>query len=132
MAFDVVGINPSSPYSKCLRFNIWKWNDLRLVLRKFYFFNEVDEYGFMSNDGYVINGLALENLIRILNHVKIISELEPHNENWLLDKIYQSSENLDMVAYHDDFPEFDSGKLSHSDVKIFLLFLSGCDGFKIM
>lgn len=131
MAFDIVGINPKKTYSKCLRFNIWKWNDLRLVLKKFHFFNEVDEHSFMANDSYVISGKQLENLVLILTHVKLISEIETSNQNWFLDKIYQSSENLDIVIYHGDCPGFNGGKLNYSDIQILLMFLSGCDGFEI-
>lgn len=131
MAFDIVGINPQKAHSKCLRFNIWKWNDLRLVLKKFHFFNDVDEHCFMSNDGYIVSGEQLKNLISILTHVKLISEIESGNQDWFLEKIYQSSENIDIVVYHGDCPGFNGGKLNYSDILILLLFLSGCDGFEI-
>jgi len=131
MAFDIFGIKPRRAHSQCLRFNIWKWNDLRLVLRAFGFFDDVDETLFMSNDGYVISGQTHNKMISILLYVSKTCEIESNNTNWFLKKIYSNPLYSDLVAHHGDCPGSNEGQFSYSDLRIFILFLSDCDGFEI-
>jgi len=56
MAFDLYGITDSIDNGFVLRFNIWKWNDVRLVLQGCGFFQKADQSKFMTNDGYLVSG----------------------------------------------------------------------------
>lgn len=56
MAFDLYGINESEDNGFVLRFNIWKWNDVRLIMEGRKLFEKGDESKFMTNDGYIISG----------------------------------------------------------------------------
>lgn len=56
MAFDLYGMNESKNNGFVLRFNIWKWNDVRLILEQCMFFEKGDQSKFMTNDGYIISG----------------------------------------------------------------------------
>lgn len=131
MAFDIFGINPKKAHSKCLRFNIWKWNDLRVILRHFYIFDNIDEHKFMSNDSYHITQNNFSKIKDILHYIKIMSEIDGGNPNWIFDKIYSHESNTDFVSYHGDCPGFNGGQFGYSDLAVLLLFLSDCEGFEI-
>lgn len=131
MAFDIVGINPKRAHSKCLRFNIWKWNDLRIILKHFRIFDVIDEPKFMSNDSYCVTGNNFNKIKDALNYIKLVSEIDNENPNWFFHKIYSHKANADFVSYHGDCPGFNGGQFGHSDLIIFILFLSDCEGFEI-
>ncbi len=132
MAFDIYGINPRKSHSSCLRFNIWKWNDFRILLRHEGFFLHANERKFMSNDGYLIDGHIFSEFNKSVHSIfeknKKLSNQDGLNSYF--DQIY-SEVDKSLVSYHGEMGSGHGQNFGQIDIHVVSLFVKDCDGFTI-
>lgn len=131
MAFDLYGINPRRSHSTCIRFSIWKWNDLRLLLRDAGMFLCFNEQKFMSNDGNIIEASSFETMKNILFDIN-----EKFNNSLgasisYFDEMYAKFNSEGLTPYHEEIGSSGGYRFTYIDLKLMILFTSDCDGFSI-
>jgi hypothetical protein len=130
MAFDIYGIEPRKSHSVCLRFNIWKWNDFRHLLKMYKLFDHIDERGFMSNDGYRVTDNKFE-LFKLAVH-EINSKIKFSADSGICYfESFYSELDSDLIQYHGEIGSSAGQNFSYADMKLISLFVVDCDGFVI-
>jgi hypothetical protein len=131
MAFDLYGINPRRSHSSCVRFSIWKWNDLRLILREGGMFENFNEQKFMSNDGHVVDGdnFFIFKAILLDTNEKFDRSISLNNSYF--SDIYEKFNLAGLTPYQEDMGSSGGYRFGHIDLKLMILFTSDCDGFSI-
>ena len=129
MAFDIYGIGGQLTHEMCLRFNVWKWNDVRLLLNEFNLFLILDESLFMANDGYEIKGEKYYPLIKTVREIYDIEYIfNKSGKSWITSKL----ESLSEVRKYSKSPSYGAeGQLSMSDINLLYILLGYHDGIKI-
>ena len=129
MAFDIYGLGGSQTHEMCLRFNIWKWNDIRLLLNEFNLFLILDESLFMANDGYEITGEKYYPLIKTVRDIYDIEyTFKASGKSWITSKL----ESLSEVRKYSKSPSYGSeGQLSLLDINLLYILLGCHDGIRI-
>ncbi len=135
LAFDIFGINKINNEGGkdfCLRFNVWKWNDLRVLLREFNMFSVIDEARFMANDGYVIHGNDASNLFNAIANISKIEKVFRFNgHSWIsdiLNKDYNSHlREYSLSPMYDGMDQF-----GMPDIDLLCILTSRFGGIKIL
>ncbi len=135
MAFDIFGINKINNEGGkdfCLRFNVWKWNDLRVLLREFNMFSVIDEAGFMANDGYEIHGNDASNLFNAIANISKIEKVFRFNGHSWISDILNKDYNCHLREYSMS-PMYDGmDQFGMPDIDLLCILTSRFGGIKIL
>jgi hypothetical protein len=135
LAFDIFGINKINDIGSqdfCLRFNIWKWNDFRIILHEFNMFSVIDESCFMSNDGYEIYGNEADSLFSAIENIQQIERLFRSGSGSWISNILSKKKNINLREYSIS-PMYDGmDQFGMSDIDLLCILTSRFGGIKIL